>query len=75
MLMFAKFPLKNFVYDFINTFCFLIPRVSEIYAKNDIIKCYLYLNLTNTDSYSFFITFICKLECSIKETNARNLIF
>ena len=77
-LMFAKLFLKSFVYDFIDRFCFpriIFPRISEMYAKNNIIKCYLYLSLTETDSCSFFIVFICKVGCSIKESKARDLIF
>ena len=38
-------------------------NVSKTYAKNNIIKCCLYLNMADTDSCSFFIVFICKLEC------------
>ena len=36
--MFAKLSLMSFVYDFIDTFRFRTPKVSKIYAKNDIIK-------------------------------------
>ena len=75
MLMLSKLSLNSFVYDFIDTFCFLTPKVSKTYAKNNIIKCCLYLNMVDTDSCSFFIVFICKVECLIKESKARNLIF
>ena len=35
----------------------------------------MYLNLTNTDSFSCFFNFICKKECKIKEIESRKLIF
>ena len=75
MLMFAKVSLKSFVYDMIDVFCFPNGEVKMIYDKYDIIKCYMYLNLTGTDSCSCFFNFICKKECNIKESELRNLIF
>ena len=35
----------------------------------------MYLNLTDTGSCSSFFNFICKKECTIKESESRNLIF
>ena len=61
MLMFAKMSLKLFVYDIIDVFCFPDDKVKGIFDKNDIEKCFLYLNLTDTDSCSMFFIFICKL--------------
>ena len=49
MLMFAKMSLKLFVYDIIDVFCFPDDKVKGIFDKNDIEKCFLYLNLTDTD--------------------------
>ena len=49
--------------------------VKEIYKKNEIQKCFLFQNLTGTDSASLFFIFICKLLCSINEKTARNIIF
>ena len=46
-----------------------------IYDKDDIIKCYIYLNLNNTDNCSCFFNFISKKKCDIKESKSRNLIF
>ena len=43
--------------------------------KNEIQKCFLFQNLTDTDSTSLFFIFICKLSCSINEKTARNTIF
>ena len=39
------------------------------------IKCHMYLNLTDTDSFLCFSNFICKKECKIKESESRNLVF
>ena len=75
MLMFAKILLKSFVYDMIDVFCFPSEEVKIIYDKYDIIKCYIYLNLTDTDSCSCFFNFICRKEYNIKESESRNLIF
>ena len=75
MLMFAKMSLKLFVYDIIDVFCFPDDKVKGIFDKNDIEKCFLYLNLTDTDSCSMFFIFICKLECCIPESAFRNVLF
>ena len=63
MLMFAQMSLKSFVYNIIDVFCFPDDKVKDIFYKNDIEKCFLYLDLTDTDSCSMFVVFICKLEC------------
>ena len=65
--MLAKMSLKSFVYDIIDVFCFPDKKVKGIFDKHDMEKCFLYLNLTNTDSCSMFFIFICKLECCIPE--------
>ena len=44
MLMFAKMSLKLFVYDIIDVFCFPDDKVKGIFDKNEIEKCFLYLN-------------------------------
>ena len=61
MLMFSKVSLKSFVYDIIDIFCFPDEDVKEIYDKNKIIKCFVYLILTDTDSCSLQFTFIAEL--------------
>ena len=75
MLMLAKILLKSFVCDMIDVFCFATEEVKMISGRHDIIKCHLYLNLTDRDSCSCFFNFICKKECNIKESELRNLIF
>ena len=39
------------------------------------LKNFLYQNLTDTDSTLLFFTFICKLDCFVPESEARNIIF
>ena len=75
MLMFSKVSLKSFVYDIIDIFCFPDNEVIEIYNRYEIIKVFIYLILTDTDSSSLQFTFINKLSSSITENNARDLIF
>ena len=60
MLMFSNVSLKSFVYDIIDIFCFLDEDVNEIYDKNKIIKCFVYLILTDNDSCSLQFTFIAE---------------
>ena len=75
MLMFSKLSLKSFVYDIIDIFCFPDKEVKEIYERNKIIKTFVYLILTDTDSCSLQFTFITDLKSSISEDKARELIF
>ena len=63
------------LYDLIDVFCFPNETVNEIYCKNSIIKCHLYLNLTDTDSCSIFFNFICKKECDIVGSESRSFIY
>ena len=75
MLMFAKISFKSFLYKLVNFFLFMTEEVRKIYDQDDIIKCHMYLNLTNTDSCSCYFNFVCKKECNIKEIESRKLIF
>ena len=75
MLMFSKISLKSFVYDIIDIFCFPDSEVREIYNNHKIIKTFIYLILTDTDSCSLQFTFISELTSTISEDEARNLIF
>ena len=75
MLMFTKLSLKSFVYDMIDVFYFPDNEIQQIYDYCQIEKCFLYQNLTDTDSTSLFFIFICKLECFVVESEARNIIF
>ena len=75
MLMFSKISFKSFVYDIIDIFCFPDEDVKEIYERYKIIKTFVYLILTDTDSCSLQFTFITDLLSSISEDEARKLIF
>ena len=75
MLMFAKLSIKSFVYDMIDVFCFPNDKIQQIYDYYQIERCFLYQNLTDTDSTSLFFNFICKLDCSVPESEAKIIIF
>ena len=49
--------------------------VKEIYCKNKIQKCFLYQNLTDTNSTSLFFVFICDVSCNRNEKILRDIIF
>ena len=75
MLMFAKLSLKALVYDMIDVFFFPNEEIQQIYDYYQIEKCFLYQNLTDSDSTSLFFNFICSLDCSVPESEARKIIF
>ena len=75
MLMFSKFCIKSFVYDLIDVFMFPNQEIQEIYQQYQVSRCYLYQNLTDTDSTSMFFVFICDLNSCVSEDKARNIIF
>ena len=75
MLIFAKTSLQSFVYDMIDVFCFPGQVVQEIYKKYHIENCYMYQNLTDTDSTSLFFVFICSLDCTVSEKDSRKILF
>ena len=58
MLMFFKTSIQTFVYDLICVFMFPDDVVKEIYEKNEILKYFLFQNLTDTDSTSLFFLFL-----------------
>ena len=73
MLMFSKVSIKSFAYDLIDVFMFLNQEIQEIYWQYQVNKCYLYQNLTDTDSTSMFFVFICDLNSCVSEDKARNI--
>ena len=75
MLMFSKVSIRSFVYDLIDIFSFHDDKITEIYARNYIIKCFIYLILTDTDSCSIQFLFLTDLKSHITENEARKLIF
>ena len=75
MLMFSKISLKSFIYDLIDVFMFPNNVTKKIYEQYKVQKCYLYQNLTDTDSTSAFFVFICELGCAVDERKSRQIIF
>ena len=75
ILMFSKVSIKSFVYNLIDIFMFPTPKILKIYHKYDVDYCYLYQNLTDTDSTSMFFVFLCDLNSCVSEDKARNIIF
>ena len=75
MLMFSKVSLKSYVYDIIDVFCFPNEEVLEIYAQNYIIKFFVYLILTDTDSCSIKFLFVSDIKSNVTESDTRKLIF
>ena len=61
MLKFSKISLASFIYDIIEVFAFPDDNTRGIFSKLNIIKCYLYLHLADTDSIYFQFVFICKV--------------
>ena len=53
-MIFSKVSLKSFMYDWIDILYFPTQKVKMIYDQHYVIKCHLYLNLTNTNSCSMF---------------------
>ena len=50
-------------------------EIKRIYAELKVDRCYLYQNLTDTDSTSIFFVFICDLKYSIDKRKSRDIIF
>ena len=73
--MFWKTSICSFFYDLIDVFMFPDEDINKIYEKYNIIKCFLYQNLTETDRTSIFFVFICEVACSVEGKSARNIIF
>ena len=74
-MMFSKLSINSFVYDLIDVFMFPNEDTKQIQKKYKINRCYLYQNVTNTDSTSVLFIFICDLNSSIREDEARDIIF
>ena len=74
MLIFAKTSLQSFVYEVINVFCFPSKEAKEIYQQNRIIKCFIYLILTDTDSCFLQFVFVYDSRSNMSEKELHNLI-
>ena len=65
--MFSKVSIKSFVYDLIDVFMFSNQEIQEIYQQYQVNKCYLYQNLTDTDSTSMFFVFISDVNSCVSQ--------
>ena len=75
MLMFAKTSFLGFVYDMIDVFMYPDEVVQTVYTNYQIKKCKSYQNLTDTDSTSPTLIFICDHDHKISEKDSRKIIF
>ena len=76
MLMFSKTSLCSFLYD-VHVFCFSQENeaVKSIYEKDKSQKCFIYQNLTDTNSTTLFFVFIWDLDSELNEKDSREIIF
>ena len=58
MLMFCKTSNRSSVYYLIDVFMYPNDEISKIYDKYEIQGCFLYQNLTDTDSMSIFCFYL-----------------
>ena len=59
----------------VDDFCFSTQEVKEIYEQSRIIKCFIHLILTDTDSCSLQFIFVCDSRSNISEKESGDLIF
>ena len=53
--MFSKVSIKSFVYVLIDVFMFPNQEIQKIYRQYQVNKCYLYQNVTDTDSTFLYV--------------------
>ena len=70
--MFAKISFKSFLYKLVNFFLFMTEEVRKIYDQHDIIKCHMYLNLTNTIAVHVISILFAKKNVTSKKSNQEN---
>ena len=75
MLMFAKLPSMNFIYDLIDTFYFPNAKSKSIYRSYGIQRILPYLISTDTDSTALLFHIICSENNSIPDDRFRHIIF
>ena len=74
LVMFAKFSLKSFIYDMIETFCFPDKNTKEICKKFGIEWVEIFHVLTDTDSTDLKFIFISDPNSDIPESKYRDFI-
>ena len=72
LLTFSKIYIKSFIYNLIDVFMTFSKKIYDEYNDQ---RCYLYQNLTDTDSSSVFFVFICDLSCSVDKRTSRDITF
>ena len=75
LLMFARVSIGSFTYNVRDAFCFSDDKFNESYNQNKIIKCFVPLPLTGTDSTFFQFVTKCDKSCWISNEERRKLIF
>ena len=60
MLMFAEVSLISFVYNIIDILSFPTVEALDVCKQNKIIKCLIFLNLTDNDSCSISFIFVLR---------------
>ena len=74
LLINAKISLASFIYECIDTFCFLNVETSNLYVHNKIIKILPYLLMTDTNSASLEFIVIAEDTCDCGEREMRDVL-
>ena len=75
LLMFEKLSLRSFIYEIVETFCFLDKNVKQILKKYGIEKVENFHVLTDTDSTSLKFMFISDRNSKTPEDKFRKIMF
>ena len=75
LLINTKISLTSFIYNCIDTFCFLNEETSLIYTHHKIIKVLPYLLMTDTNSGSLEFIEIAEDTCNCGEQEMRDILF
>ena len=75
LLIFAKLPLKSFIYTLTETLYFPDVTVREIYKKYQIDRIICYHILTDTDRTSLLFIVISESSSDFEESKVRDIIF
>ena len=75
LLMFAKLPLKSFIYKLVKTLCFQKENIKKIYGKCNIEKVNIYHKLTATDSTSLKPVFVSDPNRDVPDSIYRHILF
>ena len=73
--MFTKLSLMSFIYDMLETFCFLDEIVQKILQKYMIQKVHIYHVLTDKDNTCLQFLFVSKPDSTICGNKYKDIIF